>query len=68
MLNLQQYCNYRYVKISFQEIIVHINAQNRAQDDSNDPIVQIGKVLNAHMDSLQWVDQSMVQVSVVIRL
>jgi len=45
-----------------KEIIVHINAQNRAQDDSNDPIVQIGRVLNAHMDSLQWVDQSMVQV------
>ena len=41
---------------------MHINAQNRAQDDSNDPIVQIGRVLNAHMDSLQWVDQSMVQV------
>ena len=43
---------------------MHINAQNRAQDDSNDPIVQIGKVLNAHMDSLQWVDQSMVQVGI----
>ena len=47
-----------------KEIIVHINAQNRAQDDSNDPVVQIGRVLNAHMDSLQWVDQSMVQVSI----
>ena len=45
-----------------KEIIEHINVQNRAQDDSNDPIVQIGRVLNAHMDSLQWVDQSMGQV------
>ena len=45
---------------------MHINAQNRAQDDTNDPIAQIGRVLNAHMDSLQWVDQSMVQVSIKI--
>ena len=52
--------------ISFQEIIEHINAQNRAQDDSSDPIVQIGKVLNAHMDSLQWIDQNMIQVRVFV--
>ena len=45
-----------------KDIIVHINAQNRAQDDSNDPIVQIGRILNAQMDSLQLVDQSMGQV------
>ncbi|CAB4054083.1 NUP62 [Lepeophtheirus salmonis] len=44
-----------------KEIIEHLNSANRHQD-SNDPIVQIGRVLNAHMDSLQWIDQSTSQV------
>lgn len=39
-----------------KEIIEHLNEANRAQD-SSDPIVQIGKILNAHMNSLQWIDQ-----------
>ncbi|XP_018339845.1 PREDICTED: nuclear pore glycoprotein p62, partial [Trachymyrmex septentrionalis] len=39
-----------------KEIIEHLNEANRAQD-SSDPIVQIGKILNAHMNSLQWLDQ-----------
>ena len=36
-----------------REIIEHINSTNRSQDQA-DPIVQISRVLNAHMDSLQW--------------
>ncbi|XP_047350249.1 nuclear pore glycoprotein p62 [Vespa velutina] len=39
-----------------KEIIEHLNEANRVQD-SSDPIVQIGKILNAHMNSLQWLDQ-----------
>lgn len=39
-----------------KEIIEHLNQANRTQD-SSDPIVQIGKILNAHMNSLQWIDQ-----------
>lgn len=39
-----------------KEIIEHLNEANRTQD-SSDPIVQIGKILNAHMNSLQWLDQ-----------
>lgn len=39
-----------------KEIIEHLNEANRSQDTS-DPIVQIGKILNAHMNSLQWLDQ-----------
>lgn len=39
-----------------KEIIEHLNEANRTQD-SSDPIVQIGKILNAHMNSLQWIDQ-----------
>jgi len=38
-----------------REIIDHLNSNNRNVDTS-DPVVQIGKVLNAHMDSLQWID------------
>ena len=47
-----------------REIIEHINAQNRSsqEDATTDPVLQIGRVLNAHMDSLQWVDSSMAQV------
>ena len=40
-----------------REIIEHLNSANRNQDES-DPVVQIGRVLNAHMDSLQWIDRS----------
>ncbi|XP_013399317.1 nuclear pore glycoprotein p62-like, partial [Lingula anatina] len=40
-----------------KEIIEHLNATNTSQD-SNDPIQQVSKILNAHMDSLQWVDQN----------
>lgn len=39
-----------------KEIIEHLNEANRIQD-SSDPIVQISKILNAHMNSLQWLDQ-----------
>lgn len=39
-----------------KEIIEHFNEANRAQDPS-DPIVQIVKILNAHMNSLQWLIQ-----------
>ncbi|XP_003706618.2 nucleoporin 62 isoform X1 [Megachile rotundata] len=42
-----------------KEIIEHLNQANRTQD-SSDPIVQIGKILNAHMNSLQWIDQQTV--------
>ena len=40
-----------------REIIEHLNSANRNTNDQ-DPIVQISRVLNAHMDALQWVDQT----------
>lgn len=40
-----------------REIIEHLNSANRSQNEG-DPIVQISRVLNAHMDALQWVDQT----------
>ena len=40
-----------------REIIEHLNSANRSTNES-DPIVQISRVLNAHMDALQWVDQT----------
>lgn len=40
-----------------KEVISHLNSGNRGADTS-DPVAQIGKILNAHMDSLQWIDSN----------
>ncbi|XP_061393796.1 nuclear pore glycoprotein p62-like [Musca vetustissima] len=40
-----------------KEIIDNLNESNKCQDNT-DPIIQIGKILNAHMSSLQWIEQS----------
>ncbi|XP_064601372.1 nuclear pore glycoprotein p62-like [Liolophura sinensis] len=40
-----------------KDIIDHVNSTNSSQDNT-DPIQQITKILNAHMDSLQWIDQN----------
>lgn len=40
-----------------KEVIDYLNEANKAQDNT-DPIVQIGKILNAHMSSLQWIESS----------
>jgi len=40
-----------------KEVIEHLNEANKTQN-SDDPIVQIGKILNAHMSSLQWIESS----------
>ncbi|XP_054277538.1 nuclear pore glycoprotein p62 [Macrosteles quadrilineatus] len=39
-----------------REIIEHLNESSRTQDTS-DPIIQVGRILNAHMNSLHWIDQ-----------
>lgn len=45
-----------------KEVVEHLNEANKAQDP-NDPIVQIGKILNAHMSSLQWIESSSSSIS-----
>ncbi|XP_067945469.1 nuclear pore glycoprotein p62-like [Watersipora subatra] len=40
-----------------KEVIDHLNMGTGSQDTS-DPMLQISKILNAHMESLQWVDQN----------
>ncbi|XP_071955415.1 uncharacterized protein [Antedon mediterranea] len=40
-----------------KEVIEHLNTSNTA-GEANDPIHQIAKILNAHMDSLQWIDHN----------
>jgi nuclear pore complex protein Nup62 len=40
-----------------RQIVEHINASNSKQD-SADPLVLIAKILNAHVDSLDWIDQN----------
>lgn len=45
-----------------KEVIVNLNEANKCQDNS-DPIIQIGKILNAHMSSLQWIENTSSTVS-----
>lgn len=40
-----------------KDVIEHLNTSAGPGDSSN-PLQQICKILNAHMDSLQWVDQN----------
>lgn len=51
----------RQMSEDLKEVIEHLNEANKVQD-SSDPIVQIGLILNAHMSSLQWVESSVAQV------
>lgn len=41
-----------------KSIIDHLNTSNTQKQDNEDPILQIAKILNAHMNSLQWIDQN----------
>ncbi|KAK9884153.1 hypothetical protein WA026_005105 [Henosepilachna vigintioctopunctata] len=43
-------------------IIEHLNESNK-EEDANDPVTQISRILNAHMNSLQWVDRNTAQIS-----
>lgn len=38
-----------------KEVIEHLNEANKLADPA-DPMVQIGKILNAHFTTLQWID------------
>lgn len=51
----------RQMSEDLKEVIEHLNEANKVQDTS-DPIVQIGLILNAHMSSLQWIETSVAQV------
>lgn len=51
----------RQMSEDLKEVIEHLNEANKVQDTS-DPIVQIGLILNAHMSSLQWIESSVAQV------
>lgn len=45
-----------------KEIIEHINESNKDEEVSN-PITQVSRILNAHMNSLQWIDRNTAQIS-----
>uniref|UniRef100_A0A1B0GBX5 Nucleoporin NSP1-like C-terminal domain-containing protein n=1 Tax=Glossina morsitans morsitans TaxID=37546 RepID=A0A1B0GBX5_GLOMM len=45
-----------------KEIIDNLNEASNCQD-STDPIIQVGKILNAHMSSLQWIEQGTTNIS-----
>lgn len=39
-----------------KKIIEHLNTASH--EDENEPMQQISKILNAHMDALQWIDHN----------
>lgn len=39
------------------EVIEHLNSVNLSNQDENNPMFQISKILNMHMDALAWIDQ-----------
>nr|CAI5835763.1 unnamed protein product [Callosobruchus analis] len=45
-----------------KEIIEHINESNKEEESSN-PVTQISRILNAHMNSLQWIDRNTTSIS-----
>lgn len=52
----------RQMSEDLKEVIEHLNEANKLQNP-NDPIVQIGRILNAHMNSLQWIESSTTQIN-----
>lgn len=52
----------KQISDDLKEIIENINESNKDEEASN-PITQISKILNAHMDSLQWIDRNTAQIS-----
>ncbi|XP_063704216.1 nuclear pore glycoprotein p62 [Culicoides brevitarsis] len=45
-----------------KEVVEHLNEANKFADP-NDHITKIGKILNAHMSSLQWIDKSTEEIN-----
>lgn len=52
----------RQMSEDLKEVIEHLNEVNKLQNP-NDPIVQIGRILNAHMNSLQWIESTTSQIN-----
>ncbi|XP_063241395.1 nuclear pore glycoprotein p62 [Bacillus rossius redtenbacheri] len=48
-----------------KEVIEHLNEANRVKD-ATDPMVQVGRILNAHMNSLQWLDQKTAAIATLV--
>lgn len=48
-----------------KEIIEHLNETNKSEDNNN-PVAQIGRILNAHMNSLQWIDRNTAQITTLL--
>ncbi|KAH1001244.1 hypothetical protein HUJ04_013480 [Dendroctonus ponderosae] len=52
----------KQISDDLKEIIESINESNKDEEVSN-PITQISKILNAHMNSLQWIDRNTAQIN-----
>jgi len=43
---------------TLRDLITRVNATYEEQEDSNNPMNQIVKILNSHLNSLQWIDHN----------
>jgi len=56
----------RQMSEDLKEVIEHLNEANKSDNVNDDPIMQIGMILNAHMSSLQWIESSSSQITTQI--
>ncbi len=47
----------------FQNFINKLN-EMRSTQDSSDPLSQIAKILNSHMDALQWIENQIKNIKI----
>lgn len=48
----------RRIAEDMRAMVEAVNAASSSRGDSGDPVVQVGRILSAHMDSLQWIDHN----------
>lgn len=46
------------LSVDLKDVIEHINCSGTGADSSDNVMIQISKILNSHMDSLQWIDRN----------
>jgi nuclear pore complex protein Nup62 len=50
------------MSVDLRDIILRLNDTNL---NFNDPIIQISKILNAHMDSLNWIEENACKITLI---
>jgi len=59
--------NLNQMSTTLKELITKLNRAYSKEEDEDNPVSQIIKILNAHLNSLQWVDQNSVLLNTKIQ-